>query len=215
MTPQQFVDNFLVAPNAAAASQDFDFYNEFHAKQAGRNADLNGPLLEKGGVQFVPQVGDWYHLEIPGNNGDVMIVDKDTDMKDGRISATVQTMTDEGLGPAENHPVSGRRQFGLEKLKGGGYRFYTRGFDRAEGATEDNDLSRSSQDKDWTALMKGVASQHGGRPEHRDENGDPVWGWHEHHSADQILKSGVEQQQPCDPEVPAEAPAATGTPGSG
>lgn len=196
MTPQEFMNKFLAAPNATASNPDFDFYNDFYAKKAGKDEALPAGEGEDGGA---PGVGNWYHLDIPGNNGDVMIVDKDNDMEDGRISTTVQTMTDDQYASAEDHPVSGRRQFGLEKLEGGGYRFYTRGFDRAEGMAEDCDLSRESQDADWSALMKGVADKHGGRPEHSDPlTGQPVWGWHEHHAAEEILESGVQNQEPCE-----------------
>ena len=196
MTPQQFMNTFLANPNATADNWKFNQCNVFHAKQAGQNLDL---AAEQGLDSGAPGVGDWYHINIPGNDGDVMIVDKDTDMEDGRISTTVQTMTDQEVYPTEDHPVSGRRQFGLEKLESGGYRFYTRGFDRAESKFDDTELSRDMQDIDWSSMMEGVAEKHGGRPEQVDElTGEPVWGWHEHHSAEKILESGVQSQEPCE-----------------
>jgi len=215
MTEEEFLNSFLKSPNDAAKSSVFDLLNVFQAKKAGSNEDwspLELPELVDQGIELpegvptfegphmdldAPSVGDWYHLEIPGNDGDVMIVDKDLDMEDDQISATVQTMTDDGPLFAENHPVSGRRQFGLEKLPDGGYRFYTRGFDRATNSVMEGEHSRMSQDQDWSALMRGMAAQHGGRAEHVDENGNPVWGWHEHYSAEELLKSGVVKPRPA------------------
>jgi hypothetical protein len=197
MTPQEFLNAFLRSPNGAVDSAKFNFFNEFHAKQAGAREDWTG---DEGG----PGVGDWYHIDIPFNDGDVMLVDKDDDMDDGQISAMVQTMTDEGgLHYNDHHPVSGRRQFGIEELPDGGYRFYTRGFDRQTNAFMDNDMSRSSQHESWSSMMAGIAARHGGRSEHVDEEGKPVWGWHEHHSAEALLESGVLRQRlpQCEPRV--------------
>jgi hypothetical protein len=200
MSPQDFLNAFLAQPNATTDNEDFDSYNEFHAKRKGSNEDL--PVGE-GEDNGTPGVGNWYNIDIPGNDGDVMIVDKDTDLDDGRISATVQTMTDDQLWFAENHPVSGRRQFGLEKLPDGGYRFYTRGFDRAEGLAEDLGPTVSSQYGDWSSLMQGVSDKYGGRAEHVDADGNPIWGWHEHYTANELLASGVERpQQECPPIMP-------------
>ena len=47
-----------------------------------------------------------------------------------------------GADPTIDHPVSGRRQFGMEQLKDGRYRFYTRGFDRQTNAAMDMQLSK-------------------------------------------------------------------------
>jgi hypothetical protein len=141
--------------------------------------------------QRAPDVGDWYHIDIPGNDGDVMIVDREAD--DDRTSATVQTMTDDQFGPVANHPVSGRRQFGVETLpEEEGYRFYTRAFDRATSGAMDNPVTRAAQHADWSALMGSVAEQHGGRPEHVDDEGRDVWGWHQHVPAEHLLASGVD-----------------------
>ena len=217
MTPQEFLNTFLQAPNAVPDSAVFDALNEFEAKKAGSHApwereaeefptiDLpeveGGPQFEGSGlpnfnpedVYGGPKEGDWYNIQIPGNNGDVMIVDKDVDDRDGDVSATVQTMTDGGPGPAKDHPVSGRRQFGIEKLPEGGYRFYTRGVDRATNSAMDNDIGRRAQHESWSAMMRNTAEKHGGRAEHTDAMGNPVWGWHEHYTDDELLNSGVRQ----------------------
>ena len=100
-------------------------------------------------------------------------------------------MTDDQLLFADDHPVSGRREFGLEALPSGGYRFYTRGFDRPTNWVMEHPAGRWMQDESWSTLMEGLAEKYGGRSEHVDEYGSPHWGWHEHFSADSLLRGGV------------------------
>ena len=176
-TPEEFMASFLRSPNDMAGHQDspgvdFDTYNQFTPRQAGSTADgATGP-------NGVPGVGDWYHIGIPGNNGDVMIVDEDLDSSDGRTSATVQTMTDQESGPMnDDHPVSGRRQFGMEHMEDGRYRFYTRGFDRQTSLGMDPQVSNIAQHNDWSTLMGDMAGRYGGQAERTDADGRPIWGW--------------------------------------
>ena len=174
-SPEQFMAQFLRSPNDMAGHQDhpwqvdFDTYNEFYPKEAGSQNDWSG------GPGEAPGVGDWYNIHIPGNYGDVMLVDEQNE--DGRTAATVQTMTDDGFGPTTDHPVSGRRQFGMEQLEEGGYRFYTRGFDRQTNPMMDPQVSNMAQHADWSVLMQSMASQYGGAPERTDADGNPMWGW--------------------------------------
>jgi len=187
-TPEEFLAAFLRSPNDMAGHHDtdglnFDSYNEFFPMLAGQGADTDGNIISDPPAfpaGQTPGVGDWYHIQIPGNNGDVMIVDSQN--CDDYDSATVQTMTDQGLGLGnDDHPVSGRRQFGMEQLtnengESDGYRFYTRGFDRQTNMMMDPLVANNAQHGDWSALMASMALEHGGRAERTDENG-PVWGW--------------------------------------
>lgn len=174
-TPEEFMAAFLRSPNDMAGHQDspgidFDTFNRFNLNGAGTNAPWQG------GPNDAPGVGDWFHIQIPGNNGDVMIVDTQ-DCAD-RTSATVQTMTDQEWGPMnDDHPVSGRRQFGMEQLEEGGYRFYTRGFDRQTNLGMDPQVSNMAQHADWSTLMMNMSDRYGGRAERTDEDGNPIWGW--------------------------------------
>lgn len=175
-SPEQFMAAFLRSPNDMAGHRDhpwqldFDDYNVFNPKAAGSQDAWSG------GPDDAPGIGDWYNIEIPGNDGDVMIVDSQNG--DGRTSATVQTMTDQEFGPMnDDHPVSGRRQFGMEQLEDGSYRFYTRGFDRQTNLGMDPQVSNMAQHADWSILMQSMAEEYGGQAERTDEDGNPIWGW--------------------------------------
>merc|ERR1712232_1423749 len=158
---------------------------KFQLKEAGCKTD-------KSGSEVVPKVGDWYHIKIPGNDGDVMIVDVQMGVQ--KSSATVQTMTDlQFLGINDDHPVSGRRQFGIEALGDGGsgpYRFYCRGFDRQTTLIMDIQASNVAQHQTFTSLMKAMAKEHGGHAE-REEN---KWGWVRQIPAKVLISSVAKDQ---------------------
>lgn len=171
LTPQEFLLAYLRSPNAMANDQrcdGFETLSKFQLKEAGTKKDKSGPTV-------TPRVGDWYHIQIPGNDGDVMIVD--VQLGTVKSSATVQTMTDLQItGINDDHPVSGRRQFGIESLGGearGPYRFYTRGFDRQTTWLQDIQVSNILQHKSFKRLMKAMAQEHSGRAERPDNK----WGW--------------------------------------
>lgn len=179
-SPEAFILDYLRNPNEFAHDEsfsfsnpcgifyDFDTYNKFCLKKAGSKEDVSD-------TDYVPCVGDWYHIRIPGNNGDVVIVE--TNFGPKRCSATVATMTDRQWGPMQDHPVSGRRQFGIEQLQDGTYRVYTRGFDRQTTIFMDIQIGNMAQDKSWSSLMRALADEYDGRPERYDQGGWPVWGW--------------------------------------
>ena len=209
-SPEAFLADFLRDPNAMANDQsfdpfnprehrgllrDFDFYNEFHLRESGSQNDWSDP-------KAIPGVGDWYHIDIPGNDGDVMIVDAQN--CDQKMSATVATMTDDQWLQAQDHPVSGRRQFGMEALEEGGYRFYTRGFDRQTSTAMDPQASNMAQHADWSSLMRAMAVEHGGRAENFDEEGRPEWGW-ARQVPGEVLASSIEN--PTDIEYPKSKPS--------
>lgn len=205
MGPEEFLNMFLESPNGTADDfrlDGFNFYNVFTLKEAGSQESW-----KSAGPSDTPDVGDWFHLDIPGNNGDVVIVDKQ--IEPDRAYATVMTMTDDEL-MFQDHPVSGRRQFGVEVLPdGGGYRFYTRAVDRQTTPLMDLGVSRVAQDNDWTRLMEAMAATYDGRPEAYGESLPPSerahvirqnqWGWAEHIPAETVLDSGVEPPSvyPC------------------
>ncbi|MFL6333328.1 MAG: N-acetylmuramoyl-L-alanine amidase, partial [Pyrinomonadaceae bacterium] len=59
-----------------------------------------------------------------------------------------------------DHPVSGNREFGYEAIEGGGgYRFYTRGVDRATGLLDAvmSDAVFNTGHALWTSLQEGIA----------------------------------------------------------
>lgn len=173
--PIDFLLGYLRNPNKMANSQwsasnpiNFDTLAKFQLKEAGTQANIDSVRD--------PEVGDWYHIRIPGNNGDVMIVD--VQVASDRCSATVATMTDQEIpGVSDLHPVSGRRQFGVETLTDGSMRFYSRGFDRQSTVLMDLQVSNIAQHQTFSCLMEAMAHQHGGRAERFDDQGDPLWGW--------------------------------------
>lgn len=188
-SPAAFLVDYLRTPNEMAASEfrptrphkHFDAFSKFELKIAGTHADITDPSV-------MPKVGDWYHIFIPANNGDVIITD--VHMGDARWCATVQTMTDQEVpGISDNHPVSGRRQFGLERLAGGAYRFYSRGFDRQSSRLMDLQVSNIAQHQTFTNLMSAMAKRHGGRPERLTDKGGKIWGWVRQIPADVMVSS--------------------------
>jgi len=173
-TPQDFLLGYLRSPNrmanASGKHKGFDLLSSFELKEAGCQNN-------KSYASAVPEAGDWYHIKIPGDNGDVMIVEVELGPK--RCSATVQTMTDQEIPClSDNHPVSGRRQFGIERLEGGSHRFYTRGFDRQTSVLKDFQASNVFQHTAFSSLMAAMAKEHGGRPERvGSKTGLGKWGW--------------------------------------
>lgn len=196
MTPKQFLDAFLKDPNGFAEgdkgllglasalinpladdSQNFAYSSAFDAANEFERKDLAGD-------PDTVDIGDMYHIDIPGDDGDVMVVDSHSDDEAESYSATVATMTDDetllGTDAPKDHPVSGRRQFGIDKAEGGGYRFYTRGVDRATkgttGAGPIDLATHAGQTADWTSLMGAVATKYGGRRGEKDALGLPSYG---------------------------------------
>lgn len=157
------------------AAQTFDDCNSFTRVDKERN-----PL--KGAA---PAQGDVYDIDIWGpDNGDVV------NSKMDKNSATFSTMTDLHLGG--EHPVAGNRKFGIEKLKNGKYRFYTRGFDRAGKWVTDNEYGRDLQDESWTAMMKALSYKLNGKAAFSEtaKDGSTVesFGHRKSYSAEQLLK---------------------------
>jgi len=200
-TKEEFLNGFLRSPNAMANDQtaswrnplgvlhDFDTFNRFELRKAGTKDKL---------TDADPQIGDWYHIRIPGNNGDVMLLDYE--VGDLRCSATVGTMTDHEYIFNDDHPVSGRRQYGVEVLPDGRHRFYTRGFDRQTSILMDLQISNMAQHQSWTCLMRAMAKEHGGCAEKADE--PDVWGWCRQLPAE-VLLSCVRDAKIVDPEADA------------
>lgn len=165
--PNDFVqDDTFSAENPLGVLKDFDTFNRFHPKKAGTRDDWQEPSGRL-------QVGDWYHIRIPGNNGDVMIVHQA--FGEQRCSSTVQTMTDQEQWVNDDHPVSGRRQFGIEQLADGSHRFYTRGFDRQTSELMDLQVANMAQHASWSSCMRAIARRLGGRSQWPEE--PDSWGW--------------------------------------
>jgi len=197
-SPAAFLLDYLRSPNEMASSQFkltapqkyLDAFSKFQLKAAGTHENITDPSA-------TPKVGDWYHIFIPANNGDVVIID--VHIGEERSSATVQTMTDQEIpGVSDNHPVSGRRQFGIERLAGGAYRFYTRGFDRQTTRLMDLQVSNVAQHQTFRNLMSAMAKNHGGRPERHENSGRKIWGWVRQVPA-KVMVSSISVATPTEP----------------
>jgi hypothetical protein len=132
LTPEAFLEQFARDPNGFVKNPAFDTLTHFRQRGPG-----------------VPRIGTIYDIEIPGDPGSVMLMEKTPDR------FVLQTIQTPELG---RHPVSGARQFGFERNPDGSVTFYTRGADRP-----DNENLRGpglvAQNSTWSAMMHRIRNQ--------------------------------------------------------
>lgn len=135
LSPEDYLREMATDLNRAVNSSDFDWVNEFERTAGDRK-------------RGVPAVGDVYDIDILGpDNGSVMLVESTP------THFIFQTVTVPQTG---EHPESGSREFGFERVPGG-IRWYTRGVSRPSG-----DVTRLVgsyfQEEGWTAMVTGIGA---------------------------------------------------------
>jgi hypothetical protein len=131
MTPEQLLARFAADPNATANNPAFNGLTRFRRRTPGE-----------------PRIGTIYDIDIPGDPGSVIIVEKTRD------HFVVQTIDLPQRGINE-HPVSGAREFGFLRNADGSITFYTRGADRPN-IDIGRPFSRWAQNATWNEMMKGL-----------------------------------------------------------
>ncbi|MEC8192201.1 MAG: DUF4157 domain-containing protein [Myxococcota bacterium] len=147
LTPEAFLTDMATDINTAVHDEMFNLLSFFERRPTSAS----------------PEVGSIYDIEIPVDQGSVVLVERTPSF------FVFQTITTNGPGSGRDtgsHPECGSREFGFETLKDGSIRFYTRGASRPANRFIQA-TGKAPQAMGWTRLMRGISDSiegRGGKP---------------------------------------------------
>lgn len=165
MTPLDFLEHFrkqlLADPNVVGgAGSTFEPYVDWRPN-LGVNINETGIFNN----HSINSLGAWVHINIPANDGTVLLSEYQIDHSNNTYWFTFTTMATERDGM---HPVAGNRRFGIQPHSSGGWTFYLLGVDRVWGGlpslANDNWLTNlmdihvafDGADNLWESVQNGV-----------------------------------------------------------
>jgi hypothetical protein len=134
VTPQGFLRKMSVDLNKAVDNRTFDRINEFRRRATGGT----------------PAVGDIYDIDIPGDDGSVVLAQESAS---SFIFQTIVTPVNE----TGSHPEYGVREFGFRELPDGGTQFFTRGVSRPQNSLF-GVIGGVVQRVSWRSLVEGIGA---------------------------------------------------------
>jgi len=139
LTPQDYVRELLLDPNAALNNQGFNVVTEF--SRVGRGS--------------APQIGDLYHIDILGP--DVFSFDNDGSVMLTEFTGLSWRFSIVNTPVKGEHPLYGAREFGFEPLPNGDWKFYSRGVSRpANPFFMAADYVFGLKDTGWLSMMTAI-----------------------------------------------------------